>query len=67
MAIEIVDLPTQNGDFLQFFVCLPEGIFNQRSQNHQVSFVPSLSDSMLLTNSPTTLVEGPHNPYPLVN
>ena len=25
MAIEIVDLPIQNGDFPQFFVCLPEG------------------------------------------
>jgi hypothetical protein len=26
MAIEIVDLPIENGDFLSFFVCLPEGI-----------------------------------------
>jgi len=26
MAIEIVDLPIENGDFPLFFVCLPEGI-----------------------------------------
>ena len=25
MAIEIVDVPSKNGDFLKFFVCLPEG------------------------------------------
>jgi hypothetical protein len=25
MAIEIVDLPMKNGDFPEFFVCLPEG------------------------------------------
>ena len=25
MAIEIVDLPIKNGDFPEFFVCLPEG------------------------------------------
>jgi len=27
MAIEIVDLPIENGDLPWFFVCLPEGIY----------------------------------------
>ena len=30
MAIEIVELPTKNGDFPWFFVCLPEGIVSRK-------------------------------------
>jgi hypothetical protein len=29
MTIEIVDFPIENGDFPQFFVCLPEGFFGR--------------------------------------
>ena len=28
MAIEIVDFPSKHGDFLSFFVCLPEGMIH---------------------------------------
>ena len=33
MAIEIVDLPSNNGDFPSFFVCLPGG-------SHYYPFLP---------------------------
>ena len=39
MAIEIVDLPIENGDFLYFFVGLPEGKpMNSQSQDLFQSF-----------------------------
>ena len=54
MAIEIVDLPYKKGDFLQFFVSLPEGSGDLRMISVGFS-IDSLTVSQVWESSPSPL------------
>jgi len=58
IAIEIVDLPIEHGDFPSFFVCLPEGKstfplnLHKSPPDHQPT--PMVASRDLLQNGPWT-------------